>query len=97
MKRSLSWGYQVNLLVPTDEGGAFVHFLTLGIGGITFTGRRQGQSETYFSGNAGFGIKLFVLEKAAVRLEVKDRIYRIGVFDEIVNDFHFTAGVELVL
>ena len=85
-------GYNGALVVHLAPDKTAVPFIAVGIGGITFT---DGGSETRFAGNVGIGLKLFPSQKVGVRLEIKDRIYKI--FDDLINDFHFTVGIELLL
>ncbi len=86
-------GYDGALVVHLAPDKTAVPFIAAGIGGITFTG--GGGSEDRFAGNVGIGLKLFPAQKVGVRLEIKDRIYE--VFDDLINDFHFTVGIELLL
>ena len=84
-------GYDGDLVVHLAPHKTAVPFIRLGIGGNTFTG---GGSETRFAGNVGIGLKLFPSQKVGVTLEIKDRIYE--VFDDLINDFHYTVGIGLL-
>lgn len=84
-------GYDVDLVLRVPGTNRTEPFFTLGAGGMTFTG--NGGSNTYFAGMLGAGVRTMVAEKAALRFEARDRIYH--VTSDLINDFHFTGGVEL--
>ena len=77
-------------------GGAIVHFdihLDLGVGVIDAPTSRGA------AGLAGVGVKLFASRAVAVRLDVRDHVYRQELLDErfLVNDVAVTLGLSLFL
>jgi outer membrane beta-barrel protein len=77
-------------------GGEVVHFdmhADIGVG-VVDSGTSRGAA-----GVAGFGIKLFAGQWAAIRFDVRDRTYRQELLDEhfLVNDIAVTAGFSVFL
>lgn len=85
-------GYHADVVVYLAPQYSAVPYVSVGAGGITFT---DGGSETRVAGIVGFGLKVPSGKKVALRLEVRDRIYE--VFDDLINDIHFTVGVDFSL
>ena len=84
-------GYDVDLVLRVPGTNRTEPFFTIGAGGMTFTG--NGASNTYFAGILGGGVRTMVAERAGLRFEARDRIYHVP--GDLINDFHFTGGVEL--
>ncbi|HEY1554311.1 MAG TPA: outer membrane beta-barrel domain-containing protein [Kofleriaceae bacterium] len=77
-------------------GGSVVHFdlhADLGVGVI------QSDTSRGADGVAGFGIKLFMGQAAAFRIDARNRTYRQQLLDEsfLVNDTAITASISLFL
>jgi hypothetical protein len=83
-------GYDVDLVLRVPTRTTTEPFFTLGAGGITFTG--GGATNTYFAGILGAGVRTSVAENVELVFEARDRIYH--VTGDLINDFHFTGGVE---
>ena len=77
-------------------GGSIVHFDLHGDAGfgVVDSGTSRGAA-----GVLGFGIKLFMGETFAFRVDVRDRTYRQQLLDEsfLVNDIAVTAGLSVFL
>lgn len=83
-------GYDADLTLRVPTHSKAEPFFTVGAGGITYTG--GGFTNTYFAGNLGAGLRARVAEDVGVRFEARDRIYH--VTGDLINDFHFTGGIE---
>lgn len=77
-------------------GGTIVRFdihLDLGVGVVDSPTSRGA------AGVAGVGMKIFLNKKMALRIDVRDRVFRQELLDEhfIVNDVSLTAGLSVFL
>ena len=77
-------------------GGTIVHFDLHGDAGV---GVIDSKTSRGAAGVVGFGIKLFMGEAAAFRIDARDRTFRQDLLDErfLVNDAAITAGISLFL
>jgi outer membrane beta-barrel protein len=77
-------------------GGSIVHFDLHGDAGV---GVIDSKTSRGAAGVVGFGIKLFMGEAAAIRIDVRDRTFRQDLLDErfLVNDLSLTASLSLFL
>jgi hypothetical protein len=82
-------GYDVDLVLRVPTRTTTEPFFTLGAGGITFAGFG---TDTYFAGILGAGVRTSVAENVGLVFEARDRIYHVP--SDLINDFHFTGGVE---
>jgi len=77
-------------------GGSIVHFdmhFDMGVGVV------DAETSRGAAGVAGVGLKFFVGEAIALRLDARDRVFRQELLDQgfLVNDASVTAGVSLFL
>ncbi len=77
-------------------GGTIVHFDLHGDAGV---GVIDSKTSRGAAGVVGFGIKLFMGEAAAIRIDARDRTFRQDLLDErfLVNDLSLTASLSLFL
>ena len=77
-------------------GGSIVHFDLHGDAGV---GVIDSKTSRGAAGVVGFGIKLFLGEAAAIRIDARDRTFRQDLLDErfLVNDLSLTASLSLFL
>jgi hypothetical protein len=83
-------GYDVDISFRVPTRSTTEPFFTLGAGGISFTG--GGSTHTYFAGILGAGVRTSVAKNVGLVFEARDRIYH--ATGDLINDFHFTGGVE---
>jgi len=77
-------------------GGTIVHFDLHGDAGV---GVIDSKTSRGAAGVVGFGIKLFMGEAAAFRIDARDRTFRQDLLDErfLVNDLSLTASLSVFL
>lgn len=77
-------------------GGTIVHFDLHGDVGVGVVDSKTSRGA---SGVVGFGIRLFMGQAAALRIDVRDRIFRQDLLDErfLVNDSSITLGLSMFL
>ncbi len=77
-------------------GGSIVHFDLHGDAGV---GVIDSKTSRGAAGVVGFGIKLFMGEAAAIRIDARDRTFRQDLLDErfLVNDLSLTASLSVFL
>ena len=65
-------------------------YLLGGVGNTSFNG------QDYFTGNAGFGLKVLPRDWLALRLEARDRLWKSNLLgaDKLTNNFEITFGVS---
>jgi outer membrane beta-barrel protein len=77
-------------------GGSIIHFDLHGDAGV---GVIDSKTSRGAAGVVGFGIKLFMGEAAAIRIDARDRTFRQDLLEErfLVNDLSLTASLSLFL